>query len=393
MILIILFWISVFLIFHTYVLYPLIIQIISKGKKENNKVYTLTDKLPFISVIMSVHNEELVLVEKIKSLYYTSYPFDKFEVLIGSDASTDGTNKICQIYSENYQGFRFYNFNKRRGKPAVINNLFDEAKGDIIIMTDANVFFDMSTLFELVKHFANPEISIVGGSISNGETQKAGISFQESAFLSRELKMKYQEGLIWGKTLGVEGALYAIKRKDFSKVPDNFSVDDFYITMKVLSQNKKVIMNPKAWGIEDIRENIKTEFRRKVRISAGNWQNLRSFFHLLWPPWSSLSFAFFSHKVIRWTGPFLLFLALISSFFLAISSPLYFYLLLFQLFLLIIPLIDYFLRFFKIHIIFLRFVTHFYAMNAALLIGFFKFLFGIKTNVWQPTPRNYGEKD
>ena len=88
MILQILFWTSVFLIFHSYMLYPLILKFLSRNKKPNSEVYTPEDDLPMVSVIMSVHNEEMVIVEKIRSIYYTLYPQNKFEVLVGSDNST-----------------------------------------------------------------------------------------------------------------------------------------------------------------------------------------------------------------------------------------------------------------------------------------------------------------
>jgi cellulose synthase/poly-beta-1,6-N-acetylglucosamine synthase-like glycosyltransferase len=387
MTLIILFWLSVFLIFHSYVLYPFIISLMSKGKKENTLLFSSEENLPFISILMAVHNEEMVMVDKVRSIYYTLYPYNKFEVLVGSDASTDMTNRICRIYSNNYKEFKFYQFNNRQGKPAIINKLVEEANGEILVLTDAKVFLEINTLFELVKHFKNPAIDIVGGHLKSRKVQKSGISYQENAFMAREIQMKYNEGLIWGKTMGVYGALYAIRKNAFSHVPANFSVDDFYITMKVLQKNKRAIMNLNALGFEEVPDKINTEFKRKVRISAGNWQNLRTFFKLLWPPWTALSFSFFSHKVIRWTGPFFMLISLITSYFLSYQNNIYTAALLFQTMLLSIPFIDLFLRIFNLHIIFLRFITHFYAMNVALLIGFIKNIFGKKTNIWQPTRR------
>ena len=62
-----------------------------------------------------------------------------------------------------------------------------------------------------------------------------------------------------------------------------------------------------------------------------------------------------------------------------------------HLVILITPLIDQFLRNIKIQSIPLRFVSHFVLMNLALMAGFFKYLGGIKDNVWQPTSRNQDE--
>lgn len=387
MILIILFWISIFLLFHSYVLYPLILKFLGRNKKENSQVYKPDDDLPFISIIIAAHNEERVIVEKIRSIYYTLYPFNKFEVIVGSDASTDGTNRICKVYTENYQGFKFFPFEKRQGKPAVVNQLVREARGELLILTDAKVFFNMDTLFELVKHFKNKEIHIVGGSIQAKVQKKDGISFQEKAFMSREIQMKDLEGKIWGQTMGIYGAVYAIRKSSFYPVPENFSVDDFFISLKVLEKGHKVIMNTSAITNEEVPNLMKTEFKRKIRISSGNFQNTFYFFKLALKLWTSLSFVFFSHKIIRWIGPFILLFIITSLSILQKRSDFYFYLFILQNIMLIIPLIDTILRKLNIHIVLLRFITHFTAMNIALLFGFFKYLFGVKTNIWQPTKR------
>ena len=387
MILQILFWTSVFLIFHSYMLYPLILKFLSRNKKPNSEVYTPEDDLPMVSVIMSVHNEEMVIVEKIRSIYYTLYPQNKFEVLVGSDNSTDGTNRICKVYSGNYNEFRFFEFKKRQGKPAVVNQLVEKAKGEILILTDAKVFFEIDTIYELVKNFKNQKIDIVGGNIITPKSRKDGISIQEKAFMNRELLMKYQEGLIWGKTIGIYGAIYAIRKKAVQKVPQNFSVDDFYITMKVLESGGKAIIEQSAKSTENVPNDSQVEFNRKVRISSGNFQNLKAFRKSLWPPWSSLAFALFSHKVLRWFTPFLIIISFVSAALLAMKNEFYSYLFYLESLIFIMPLLDLILRKLNIHIVFLRFISHFLLMNIALIVGFGKNLMGFESNVWQPTKR------
>lgn len=383
----IIFWISILLLAHSYLLYPIILQLLARNKKLKLKAFVQSDKLPFVSIIMSVHNEEMVIVEKIRSIYYTLYPMDKFEVLVGSDASSDGTNRICRVYKKNYPGFRFFEFSERQGKPAVINSLVNEARGQILIMTDAKVFFTIDTIFELVKYFKEEKTAIVGGNILNEQVRRDGISRQEKAFMSRELQIKYYEGLLWGKTIGVYGAIYAMRKDYWEPVPAGYSVDDFFITMTVLRRKGQAILNPDAITRENVPNLLATEFRRKVRISSGNFQNLHHFRACLWPPFTSLAFAFFSHKVIRWIGPFLILLLFASNSMLLDQGLFYSISFFTQLILFILPLFDLFLRKIDVHVVLLRFVTHFFAMNAALLAGFFKHLFGIKTNIWQPTRR------
>src|SRR5690606_1843765 len=149
-----------------------------------------------------------------------------------------------------------------------------EAKGEVFILTDANVFFTKDTIYQLVKHYKNPEVAQVGGNIINPEHKQDGISFQEKSYLSRENIIKYQEGIIWGCMIGAFGGCYSIRANYFVPVPPKFLVDDFYISMHVLEQNKKALNELDAHCYEDVSNKIKEEFRRKLRISAGNFQNL-----------------------------------------------------------------------------------------------------------------------
>ena len=93
----IVFWVSVFIILHSYLLFPLILKSLASKKKQNDILFTRDDDLPFISVIMAVHNEEKVITEKVRSIFNTDYPEEKFELLIGSDSSTDKTNDILRV--------------------------------------------------------------------------------------------------------------------------------------------------------------------------------------------------------------------------------------------------------------------------------------------------------
>jgi cellulose synthase/poly-beta-1,6-N-acetylglucosamine synthase-like glycosyltransferase len=384
----ILFWVSVVAIMQSYVFYPLIISILSGFKKENDKVFTASDSLPFVSIIMAVHNEEKVITEKLQSIYNTRYPANRFELFVGSDGSSDRTNHILEEFSVDHESLHFSAFLERRGKPAVINQLRERAGGEILIMTDAQVLFTPDTIFELVKHYRNEQIGLVGANILNTRIDKSGISYQEWSFMSREIRLKYHEGKVWGTMIGAYGACYSIRNEYFTAVPEGYSVDDFYITMMVLERKKKCVLELKAITYENVPNRLSEEFRRKIRIAAGNFQNLKTFYNLLWPPYTGVAFSFFSHKVLRWLGPFFLLLLIVSNTILAFSDPIYRILLMVQGLLIISPFIDFLLRKIGLHIVILRFITHFYSMNLALLAGFLKYIKGTETNVWQPTRRS-----
>ena len=385
----ILFWLAIVLLLHSYLFFPVLVNLMARKKEMNTQVYeTHSVLLPFVSVIIAAYNEEKVIEQRIHDVMLSDYPHEKFEVIVGSDASTDRTNDILQELKLQYPQLRILLFEKRTGKGNILNRLVLESKGEICLFTDANITFIDNTIFQLVKHFKNTAVGLIGGNIRSSTLRNDGISIQENRFITQEMKIKHNEGKLWGAMIGAYGACYAIRKSLFEPLPGAFVMDDFYITMKVIEKGKQSILEMNAVCYEHITNLLEEEFRRKVRIATGNFQNMVIFLPMLFH-FSGVSFCFFSHKVIRWFGPFLLCMAFVTNLMLCRTTPIYTIAMVLQGILLLIPIIDFFLRKIHIHIIILRFITHFYSMNFALIVGFCKYLKGVKTNVWEPTTREY----
>jgi len=388
-ILAIVFWLSVLLIFHTYLLFPWILYFLERGRKPAWQAWTLADELPRLSILMSLYNEEAVIMEKIRNIYRSGYPLDRIEVLAGSDASDDGTEVILQQLCTEYPSLRLFRFQHRQGKANVLRMIIPEAKGDILVFTDAQVFFGEDSLFHLVKYFRDPDVAVAGARLVNSNLSTTGIAYQENTFINQEMKIKYREGALWGTMMGAYGACFAIRKEDMAEIPEGHPAEDFFISVYPLLRKRKAILSWEAVCQENVPGGLTTEYRRRVRISSGNVTNMLLFSRLLWPPHRPEAFCFLSHKVLRWMGPLFLILALLANIFLA-RIPFYRVTLYLQLIIMIIPFIDLLLRKFHLHIVILRFVTHFYWMNIALVTGFIKHLKGEKSNVWQPTRRVQG---
>ncbi|MCF8225410.1 MAG: glycosyltransferase [Bacteroidales bacterium] len=382
----IIFWISVGLILHSYLIFPFVLQLLAYKKRQNELIYTESE-LPAVTVVMSVFNEENVLAEKIDSIFSSDYPAGKIKLFLGSDASTDKTNGIIKAYAAKNRLIEYRMYESRRGKPNVINDLIKKVSNGIVVMTDAKAIFHPDAVRNLVKHFKNRDIGIVGANIQDSTGKKSGVSAPEKAFMTREIVMKYREGLVWGAAMGLYGALYAVRRPLFTPVPKGFAVDDFFITLNVLRQKKRSILEMNAITYENVPDLISEEYRRKVRIASGNYSNMSYFLKELVSLWKGASFAYFSHKVIRWMGPFIL-IALAISNILLYNQHLFYKVSLFAAAgLLIFSLFDILLSKIGLHIVFLRFVRHFISMNVALLHGFINYIRGITKDVWQPTNR------
>lgn len=392
----IIFWISIIALLHTYIFYPLLLKYLANGRTAHDVFYKNDAELPIVSIIMSLYNEEAVIQEKLDSLLNINYPPEKLFIYIGSDCSADATNTIVEAFAKKQANFYFFPFKERRGKPSVINDLSEAAfkknpasAEHIFLITDANVILTTQTVRQLVRHFKDEKITVVDANMVNTGLKEQGISKSEKQYISSEVFLKYREGLVWGKMMGPFGGCYTIRSTYFSKVPGHFLVDDFYITMRVFEKGGHAINDLEAIVYEAASHDMGVEFRRKARIAAGSYQNLFTFPHLWLPKWKAVNFAFFSHKVLRWWGPFFMILILLSSLVLAYQGQIFFKLALLgqAILYIVIPVLDKLLRSLGHHQFILRSLTYFITMNMALFKGFFKFLNGIEAGVWERTKR------
>ncbi len=380
------------LILHSYLFYPFLLQLRSKGKVLPDYSTWHAEK-PLLTVVMAVHNEQSVIGAKLESLFNTHYPANRLHVIIGSDASTDDTDQIINTFVRHGYAVELVRFEQRTGKPSVLNRLVKQVqegahKPDLLVFTDANVIFTPETLTRLAVPFADLQMGLVGANVLFSGIKSDNVSGVENVYNNRELTLKYQEGIIWGTMIGAFGACYAMRTELYTEVPDGFIVDDFYISMKVLEKGYKAILHPKAICYEDVSGDSDVEFRRKARISTGNFQNLMALRGLLSPPWKAAVFCYWSHKVLRWFTPLLLLVIGCTLLGMTLCTPAGWYGLAAMAAVLLLALVDIPFSSIGLHISFLRSLRHFLFMNLALLLGFWRYLNGKASPVWQRTKRS-----
>ncbi len=390
----VLFWLSAFALVYTYLLYPILLRFLSQGKTLDTEQFSTTDELPQVSILMAVHNEEKVIAQKLESLNEQDYPVDRLHIYIGSDNSSDQTNAIVGGFNQCKFNLRFLPFEQRQGKPGVINQLAELATAEepqspthIFIITDASVMLSPQVVRQLVKHFKHPNLAIVDAQMVHTGMTEIDISEAENNYISWEGRLKYYESVLWKKMIGPFGGCYALRSDFFVPVPDNFLVDDFYITLEAFKRGGLAIKESKAVCYEPVGHELQEEFKRKARISAGNLQNMFHFPGLWLPPLGLPNFPFFSHKILRWLGPIWLILLLLCS---GLLSSNLFYASLFAMLCGLyfgIPLLDGILQRRQLNGALLRSVRYFLMMNLALLAGYIRYAKGIKSNVWQPPKR------
>ena len=362
----------------TYGLYPLW-QILFPGK--SHPIPEINSNAQLVTVIFAAYNEQDVIEEKIRSIYHSSYPNELIEVWIGSDKSTDATEEIITRLQLEFKTLHLYISSGRSGKAAIMNILAKKAGGDIFIATDANIIFDHHTITELVKYYSNVNVGAVAGNLSyEKENISSGTSKNEHFYLNIENRIKQTESNKYGFCLGMEGGLYSIRKKLWSEIPPHTFMEDFFQTVQVFDQGHNIVFNEFALGFEDVSTSLKEEFNRKIRISIGNFQNLRRFKKLAMNKPFPFGLVFLFHKILRWLTPHLFILSSLLILCTPIALP----------YLMLISAVVF------AQIIWVRFFppgpfTYFCAMNLALFIGYIRFLRGVTSSVWQPTKRKQNE--
>ena len=189
--------------------------------------------LPRVTVVISVYNEARNLPAKLDNCREIDYPPEKLEILFGSDGSTDGS--VALIESASIARTRVISFAERRGKAPVLNDLIRETEGEIIVFSDANTTFRTDTVRSLVRHFEQPDVGAVCGSLTLRSDDRTAGGFGESAYWKYENLLKLLESQI-ETTVGATGGVYAIRKSLFKPLPTKTSVpDDFVLPMNVLS--------------------------------------------------------------------------------------------------------------------------------------------------------------
>lgn len=372
----------------SYVVFPWLMKRTASKKNIIPNDYLKIEECPEVTIVFSVFNEEKVIKRKIESILNSDYPLNKINVLIGSDNSTDATHQIIEEFISKNSNIKLIKKNDRNGKLKIINELVDLTNTQHLIFTDANVFFEPNTLKALVYNLLVKDAKLVCGNILKFSPKNKGISSQEISYMNFENKLKYHESVVYDFCVGVEGGCYAILKDWFVKVPDGFLMDDFFITLDVISKKGKVLFEPDALCYEDVNDAPLIEFKRKIRISLGNFRNLNYYKHLLFPITKGFGYAFFSHKVLRWFTPFAIIFSFIFVIFLMCYWLFFKWLLLFYSVLFILPLITILLEKINLKIPVINSLGHFLLMNFALLIGYFKYKTVSHESAWEPPKRN-----
>ena len=372
----IIFWASLFILFYTYWGYPALILLLGRKKRSNQ---ANVNYRPRVSLLICAYNEEKVIGAKIKNALETEYPPDKFDIIVVSDGSADSTNEISRRFSD--PKLKFIAYADRGGKAKALNVGMNHLTGDIVVFTDANVSLQKDAVPKLISSFFDNSIGCVVGNILL--RTKDGIISGESLYSRYEKLIHTAEGN-FGTMITVDGALYALRRQYVTPIPADSLTDDWYLASGALEDRKRIVYAPDAIGYELAAESVSGELKRKVRMVAGGYQTAFRRAKLFLNPirFLTVSFMFFSHKLLRWNALVFMGTLFLSNFAL-ISRSLWFGLAWeFQLAFYLFGLFGWlYSSRLKSHLFYIPF--YFTAVNWGAILGLFRYLAKAQKVTWE----------
>jgi len=371
---------------YSYLIYPLMMILLTLPRwaaraagGHGSEVSAAPVPLP-VAVVVAAHNEAAHVAALVASLRALT-GVGGLRAYIGSDGSTDATVSRLQLMPG--EDLRVYAFQENRGKASVLNDLVAASSEPIIVFTDANTLLDTDAVARMLRAFADPRVGMVCGELL---LSHAGDGDNIDGLYWRiERWLKRAEARLGG-LLGANGAIYAIRRECYVPLARDTIVDDFCVGMNIAARGWRLVYEPAAVARELAPPDIRDEVGRRIRIGTGNYQACFRHPEYLWSAGPVTTFTYLSHKVLRWFTPHCLLIVLLGSALLARDAP-------FGL-LLVLQLAGYLLcalayaagKRLRLPTL-LRVPLFLIALNAALAVGFWRYLTGQYGGSWRRTQR------
>jgi poly-beta-1,6-N-acetyl-D-glucosamine synthase len=381
-----LFWISFCIVLFTYAGYGLLMSIVLLMKKRKQEIQLPdAEQLPGLTVVVAAYNEAAFIRQKIQNTLSLVYPSAKINYLFVTDGSNDATPELVAQHAN----IQLLHQPLRAGKTAALNRAMQLVQTPIVVFSDANTLLNEDCLLQMAKHYANPKVGGVAGEKKiNYNTQSTSVGIGEGLYWQYESSLKQLDADL-NTVVGAAGELFSIRTNLYKQLPNDILLDDFVQTVNICEQGFKMAYEPMAYAIESPSTNLKEEFKRKVRIAAGDFQVLFGMPQLLnFFKHPLFSWQYFCRRVLRWLFcPLALLGMFVANAFLLKTGSFFQIIFMLQCSFYAMASIGGLMnkRGFRIIIFFLPY--YFVFMNYCLVAGFFRYLFGRQQVIWEKAER------
>ncbi|HEX7343503.1 MAG TPA: glycosyltransferase family 2 protein [bacterium] len=366
------------MLIYVYLLFPFGVML--AGWRRRNPSQPRWPQEPTVTMIFAAYNEEENIIQKLDNALGQDYPEDKLDVIVVDDCSQDRTPELIEYYRS--PRVRWIRQARRLGKTAALNRAVPEARGEVLVFTDANSMYHSDAVRHLVNGFDREEtIGVVTGSVKYQQHPSA-LSDEEGLYHDFDTKLKEFESRV-GSLPGAFGPIYAMPRNLYEPLREDL-ISDFMMSLLLCKRGYRTVHEPRAITVETGTRGLAAEFRRKRRIVQRSLHALSVHRELLNPRQHGwLAVQLWSHKVLRWLTPLWLIGNLVSAL-LLLRHPFFLTVSLLLLGGLAGALIGYVLRWLGLHPGLFRFPSYAIMVFSASLAGIYDWLRGKYHITWEP---------
>lgn len=251
--------------------------------------------LPFVSVLVPARNEAAVIGRALRSVLELDYP--AFEVIAIDDGSTDTTCEVmCSIDDPR---LRVVRKSVNEGKALALNDALPLARGEILLVLDADAEPQPELLRMMIPHFASPRVGAVTGNprVRNTDTFLARLQSIEFSSIVSLLRRSQR---IWGRVVTVSGVVAAFRRSavfDVGGFSPDMPTEDIDLTWKLQKRFYDVRYEPRAVCWMTVPSTLRTLWKQRLRWARGLMQVLQRHrdvlahwkFRRMWPVFAESS--------------------------------------------------------------------------------------------------------
>lgn len=255
---------------------------------------------PMISILISAFNEEDAIGATVANKLELDYPPERYEILVISDGSTDGTDRIVESLARTHPGrVRLIRQTPRQGKTAALNRAATAARGEILVFADANSLYDSQALGNLVANFADESVGYVTGKMIYTNPDGSITGDGCTVYMRYENLLREMETRL-GSIVGVDGGIDAVRRSLFQAMRAD-QLPDLVLPLRVAERGYRVVFEPRAVLREQALGSAEEEYRMRVRVTLRALWALHDLHHLFNPfRYPRYSWQLVSHKLLRY---------------------------------------------------------------------------------------------
>ncbi|MEI6845955.1 MAG: glycosyltransferase [Candidatus Firestonebacteria bacterium] len=212
----ILYWFLLLLVFYTFVGYPLLLASIYIFKKK--KALQRPEYFPQVSLIILAGNDEKSITAKLDNCLDLEYPRGKVEIIVAAINSKDNTRKNVEDYFK--KGVKLLFQAERKSRNLTVNSVVSEAKGEVVVITDAASLIEKFSLKNIVRHFIDKNVGLVAGNIEIVNKGDNSLVAGEKVFLELQRTVLLNSSKL-KRIISVNPELYALRKADFTDLKDD----------------------------------------------------------------------------------------------------------------------------------------------------------------------------